>query len=227
MDNTRIVQKLPPLEPGETEVTAFHINKPPPIGGAPAPAAAAGPAASANLFQAGASLAHGQSSTMRVDITTLGKDMKVEKSQVDLQLAPMAEPATWTRTIRHHHGQVKESEASCDYGAFHCKGDAEWCRGQESFVCQASAYQESVEDGQAAEAAQGAQQTEEPVDITDPSDAAVDTEAENKNLAVSTDAEDTDVDAEAERAAEQALQSVKVDTAFLQQRSHIQSRLQA
>jgi len=84
-------------------------------------------------------------------------------------------------------------------------------------VCQASAYQQSVEDGQAAEAAQAALQTEEPVDITDPSDAAV----------VSTDAEDTDVDAEAERAAEQALQSVKVDTAFLQQRSHIQSHLQA
>jgi len=207
MDNTHIVQQLPPLEPGETEVAAFHINKPPPLGGAPAPAAAASPAASANLFQAAASLAHGQSSTMRVAITTMGKDMKVEKSQVDLQLAPMAEPATWTRTIRSYHGQVKESEASCDHGTFHCKGDAAWCMGQESFVCQASAYQQSVEDGQAAEAAQGALQTEEPVDITDPSDAAVDTEAE--------------------MAAAQALQAVKGDAAFLQQRSRMQSRLQA
>merc|ERR1719395_436678 len=65
MDNTHIVQQLPPLEPGETEGAAFHINKPPPIGGAPAPAAAASPAASANLFQAAASLGHGQSSSMR------------------------------------------------------------------------------------------------------------------------------------------------------------------
>merc|ERR1719439_450260 len=107
----------------------------------------------------------------------------------------MAEPATWTRTIRNHLGQVKESEASCDHGAFHCKGDAEWCREQESFVCQASAYQQSVEDEQAAEAAQGALQTEEPVDITDPSDAAVDTEAEV--------------------AATEALHAAKGDAAFL------------
>lgn len=209
MDNTRMVQKLPALEPGETEVLGFHTS---PGGGAPSPAAAASPAA-ASLAQV-----NGTASTIRVEITTMGGDRSLKQAQVEVELAPPTVRAlpSWSRTIRKQGGKVTESEASCENGNFQCQGDKAWCAGQRETVCseaaevaEATESQASEDVVQVAEAADGALQSQESVEVVGPQDDAV-------------------VDGDAEKAAEEALGSVKVDTAFLQHRvGRQQSHLQA
>lgn len=132
MDNTHMVPQLPPLEPGETEVTSGMT---PLIAPAPGPAAFAPPAIRPRV-----SLAAMAGPTMRVNITTMRQDHSLEQRQVDLALAqdPIAGGNTWTtkmRTVYHPNGQVTQTEASCKDGRLQCQGDARWCADQEKVVC--------------------------------------------------------------------------------------------
>jgi len=205
MDSTRMVQKLPPLEEGETEVLGFHTAA---DGGAPSAAPAASPAA-ASLAQV-----NGTASTIRVEITTMGRDRSLKQAQVEVELAPPTVRAlpSWTRRVRKQGGKVTESEASCENGKFQCQGDQAWCSEQREAVCsQAAAVAAAASQAteQVAEAADDALQSQESVEVLGPKD-------------------DAAVDAEAEEAAAQALGSVKVDASFLQQRvGRQQSHLQA
>jgi len=197
-----MVTQLPPLEKGETEVVAFHSDKHP-AAGAPSPAGAAAPAP-ATLLQS----IHDKSSTMRVDITTMGKDLSLQRGQVDLPVAPMDVMATalpsWTRTVKKQGGHVTESEASCDGGNFKCQGDKAWCEEQKDIVCAdaADAAQPQDEEG----AAEDSLQATEPVQMVAPEDAQ---------------------DADAEKVGDEALQDVQVSSAFVQQRSGKQAHLRA
>jgi hypothetical protein len=127
MDDTRMVSQLPPLEPGETEVAAFASS-------------AAGPSPAPASLLSAKSEVHNRVSTLRVNVTTMGKDHSLQRGQVELQLASMdaevATAVTWTKTIRRFQGQVKEHEASCRDGTFRCDGDAVWCVEQKKIVCQ-------------------------------------------------------------------------------------------
>jgi len=134
LDNSRMVTQLPPLEPGETEVVAFHTKKK--AAGAPSPAAAAAPAA---VF---AQEVHVQkAATMQVEIATMGQDHSLQTGQVELKLAPVYATAlpSWIRTVRKVGGHVTESDASCDNGKFQCQGDSAWCAEQQDIVCSQSA----------------------------------------------------------------------------------------
>lgn len=203
-----MVQKLPPLEEGETEVLGFHTSA---DGGAPSAAPAASPAA-ASLAQV-----NDTASTIRVEITTMGRDRSMKQAQVEVELAPPTVRAlpSWTRRVRKQGGKVTESEASCENGKFQCQGDEAWCSEKREAVCSqaaavAAAESQVTEDaGQVAEATDDALQSQESVEVLGPKD-------------------DSAVDAEAEEAAAQALGSVKVDASFLQQRvGRQQSHLQA
>lgn len=193
LDNSRMVTQLPPLEKGETEVVAFHSDRHP-AAGAPSPAGAAAPAP-ATLLQS----IHDKSSTMRVDITTMGKDLSLQRGQVDLPVAPMDVMATalpsWTRTVKKQGGHVTESEASCDGGNFKCQGDRAWCEEQKDIVCADAAQPQAVEG-----AAEDSLQSTESVQMVAPEDIQ---------------------DADAEKFADE------VSSAFVQQRSGKQAHLRA
>jgi len=139
MDNTYMVEKLPPLMPGETEVNKDHATE---------------YNAPASLAQISSAL-HAKAS-MRVNLTTMGADRSLQQSQMDLEMAAMEDPTStsWTRTIREHDGRAIESESSCNHGSFQCKGDMHWCKQQrKKVVCRSLAEDPMVEDQQAEEAA--------------------------------------------------------------------------
>jgi hypothetical protein len=127
-----MVTQLPPLEPGETEVTTFQTLAAGP-GPAPSPAAA--------LVSTKTEVHRGVSkSTMRVNITTMGKDRSLQRGQMELELASMddmqATTVSWTRSVTTMNGKVNEQETSCEDGKFQCNGDAAWCNEQKEIVCQ-------------------------------------------------------------------------------------------
>jgi hypothetical protein len=119
--------KVPPLEPGETEIVTATD------GPAPSPAAA--------------SFLTNKVASMRVNFTTMGEDHSTHTGQVDLALVQMdsLEDATsWITEISEHQGHVVESEAYCTEGRFRCKGDASWCSEQEKLVCTDGARSETI-----------------------------------------------------------------------------------
>jgi len=158
MDNSYMVEKLPPLMPGETEVNKDHAK----AAGAPAPAPApvAMSPASASLVQISSAVR--AKASMRVNLTTMGADRSLQLRQMDMEIeaadrsdikfAAMEDPTStsWTRTMREHHGHVTESESSCNHGSFHCDGDMHWCKQQRKKVdCRLPAKDTMIEDQQA------------------------------------------------------------------------------
>merc|ERR1719401_101864 len=112
--------KVPPLEPGETEIV--NVNS----GPAPSPAAA-------SFLSTGSG-----SSTLRVNLTKMEDDHSLRTGQVDLalvQVDAMDEATAWSREVSEHFGKVTENEAYCMHGRYHCRGDATWCLEQEKSVC--------------------------------------------------------------------------------------------
>jgi len=217
LDNSRMVTQLPPLEPGETEVVAFHTAKK--QAGAPSPAAAGAPA-SAQLLQK-----HTKSGSIRVDIATMAQDRSLQRGQVDLKLASAyaVESAypSWTRTVKKQDGHVTERGASCDSGNFRCQGNSAWCDEQRDVVCSQPAapevsQEESAQNEEAAdeeEAAQGELQGSEPVEVES-----------------SAEVQESSTDAAAAEAPEES-QNKETDTddasAFTQLRSSKQAHLRA
>jgi hypothetical protein len=115
--------KVPPLEPGETEIVTAEYS--------PAPA----PAAASFLTNA--------ASKLRVNFTRMGEDRVLHAGQVDLALVQtdsMEEATSWTREVTEHYGHVTESEAYCTGGKFRCQGDAAWCMEQEKVICAQSPH---------------------------------------------------------------------------------------
>jgi hypothetical protein len=116
--------KVPPLEPGETEIVTAEM------GPSPAP----GPAA-ASFLQGG------HVSTMRVNFTRMGEDHSVHMGQVQLAMElddAASESDSWTKEVTEVGGKITEHHASCNNGKFHCQGDAAWCSAQEQVVCPGS-----------------------------------------------------------------------------------------
>jgi hypothetical protein len=112
--------KVPPLEPGETEIVTAEE------GPSPAP----GPAA-ASFLQGG------QVASMRVNFTSMGMDHSMHAGSVALAMVQeeAVEAEAWTREVVEVGEQVTESEASCTKGRFQCNGKAAWCAEQEQIVC--------------------------------------------------------------------------------------------
>jgi len=123
MQKTHMFSKVPPLEPGETEIVTFdQANSP-----APAPA---------SLFQLHA--ATNKHSKMRVNFTSMGYDQVLRNGEVDLALVQVdatdeVEAQSWVREVDEVSGE--EKEASCNKGRFHCQGDDVWCADQRRVVC--------------------------------------------------------------------------------------------
>lgn len=117
MQKMHMFSKVPPLEPGETEIVTMDQ------GPAPAPAPAL--------------LMQRNSASMRVNFTRMDDDRKLHSGHVDLALVQeeMVEVASWTATVHMHDGRMVESQASCEHGSFSCQGDAGWCAEQEKIVC--------------------------------------------------------------------------------------------
>jgi len=123
MQKMHMFSKVPPLEPGETEIVTQDFAAP-----SPAPA-------SASFLQ------NSQGATLRVNFTSMGSDHSVHKGQVVLAMVQEdaeTESESWTRQVEEVGGQAMESEASCTKGRFQCQGDAYWCAQQEQLVCQGS-----------------------------------------------------------------------------------------
>jgi len=128
MQKLHMFSKVPPLEPGETEIVTLESSGPAP---APAPA----------------SFLANKASTLRVNFTSMGEDHSLHTGQVDLalvQMDSMVEATTWTREVSEHFGHVVENEAYCTDGKFRCQGDAAWCMEQEKIVCAGSAHSEAM-----------------------------------------------------------------------------------
>lgn len=113
--------KIPPLEPGETEVVTVDAGGPSP---APAPA----------------SFLEEHTDTMRVNFTTMGEDRAVHTGQIRLAMvqedANDGEEDSWTREVTEVGGQVTESHASCRLGIFKCQGNDSWCAEQKRSLCE-------------------------------------------------------------------------------------------
>jgi hypothetical protein len=127
--NSQMVTQMPPLEPGESEITVFHTG-----GAGPSP----GPAPAA-LLQ-GTNKEASKASTVRVGIATMGRDHLLQKSEVQLRVNTTisAAPSSWTSTLKEVGGRLDEHEASCDNGNFICTGDGNWCAEQQDILCQAA-----------------------------------------------------------------------------------------
>jgi hypothetical protein len=126
MQKMHMFSKVPPLEPGETEIVTAEMGPSP----APAPA----------------SFLTNQVSKMRVNFTRMGDDHALHTGQVDLalvQMDSMEEATIWTREVSEHFGHVTESEAYCTGGKFRCQGDDAWCGEQEKIVCAGDAHGEA------------------------------------------------------------------------------------
>jgi len=120
MQKMHMFSKVPPLEPGETEIVTATD------GGAPAPAPA-------SFLQAAGGV------SMRVNYTSMAEDQTLHQGQVSLAVehedTVSSGADSWSRMVSEHAGQVIESAASCEHGHFHCDGDASWCAEQEQVVC--------------------------------------------------------------------------------------------
>jgi len=128
MQKMHMFSKVPPLEPGETEIVTIDSAGPAP---APAPA----------------SFLQNKVLHMRVNFTRMGEDHTLQTGQVDLALAQMDsmdEATIWTREVSEHFGHATESEAYCTNGKFRCQGDAAWCSEQAKIVCAGSAHSETM-----------------------------------------------------------------------------------
>lgn len=140
-----MVEKLPPLMPGETEVNKDHATE----YNATMPA----------LVQISSAIR--AKGSMRVNLTTMSADRSLQQRQMDLEMAATEDPTStsWTRTIIDHHGHMTESESSCNHGSFHCDGDGHWCRQQrKKVVCRLPAKDRMSEDQQAEDVAMQALQ---------------------------------------------------------------------
>jgi hypothetical protein len=111
--------KVPPLEPGETEIVTA-------TDGAPAPAPA-------SFLQTASGV------SMRVNFTRMAEDQTLHQGQVSLAVerddSEASGAESWSRMVSEHAGQLIESAASCEHGNFKCDGDASWCAEQEQVVC--------------------------------------------------------------------------------------------
>merc|ERR1740121_2622120 len=96
MRKQTMFSKVPPLEPGETEIVNVNSST------APSPAAAS--------FL---------STKMRVNFTRMGDDHSLHQGQVDLsfvQMDSMDEATAWTKEVRDQLGFLVEHEAYCING---------------------------------------------------------------------------------------------------------------
>jgi hypothetical protein len=116
--------KVPPLEPGETEIVTADF------GPAPAPSPAL--------------LMQRKSAKMRVNFTRMDNDGSLHNGEVDLAMVQVGEERSdasensWTKMVSEVGGKMIESEASCNRGRFYCQGDATWCGEQEKLGCKGS-----------------------------------------------------------------------------------------
>jgi len=128
MQKTHMFSKVPPLEPGETEIVTLESSGPAP---APAPASFLQGLVSAS-----------KASTLRVNFTSMGSDQIVHHGQVDLALEQVdANDDTadsWAREVIESHEQVTENAAFCTNGSFQCQGEEAFCAEQEKLICKGS-----------------------------------------------------------------------------------------
>jgi hypothetical protein len=127
MQKQSMFSKVPPLEPGETEIVT--VGGP---GPAPSPAAA-------SFLSTG-------SSTMRVNFTRMGENHSLQQGQVDLalvQMDSMDDATAWIKEVRRKSGHVTEREAYCINGKVRCHGGVAWCAAQEKSVCADDAQSET------------------------------------------------------------------------------------
>jgi len=123
MQKMHMFSKVPPLEPGETEIVTMDA-------GAPAPSPAL--------------LLQRSSGSMRVNFTRMDDDGKLHEGQVDLAMVQVGSESlqskenSWAKMVSEVDGQVTESEAACTSGKFSCQGDATWCAEQEKIGCTGS-----------------------------------------------------------------------------------------
>jgi hypothetical protein len=124
MQKMHMFSKVPPLEPGETEIVTMEG------GASPAPSPAL-------LLQRAPS-----PSSMRVNFIQMSNNGTLHNGQVDLAMVQMAATDTmdssWTKMVTEVDGEMRESEASCIGGKFSCQGDATWCLEQKELVCKGS-----------------------------------------------------------------------------------------
>jgi len=124
MSKAAVVKQMPPLQPGETEVTSSQGWK--------TPASWVGAASLVRMSSA----IHGRVSTLRVNVTTMEQDHSLKERLVELPVATteaLQVGTMWTRKIREHtrpDGQVVTSTASCQDAHFQCEGDKDWCAEQ-------------------------------------------------------------------------------------------------
>jgi hypothetical protein len=119
--------KVPPLEPGETEIVTSDAGPSP----APSPAS----------FLQG--LISGRTaSTLSVNFTRMDSDHILHSGQVNLALeqvdANEGSAESWVREVLESNEQVTENAASCTNGHFQCQGDEAWCTEQQMFICKGS-----------------------------------------------------------------------------------------
>jgi len=119
MQKMHMFSKVPPLEPGETEIVTAEMGPSP----APSPAL----------------LMQSKATSMRVNFTRMGDDHTLHTGQVDLAMVQVsaedADMDSWAREVSEYEGRVVESEASCAQGGFKCQGEASWCAAQEKELC--------------------------------------------------------------------------------------------
>jgi len=112
-----IVQALPPLEPGETEVSTSLTMR-------------ANASNQSSLLRLRSSVRM-NSNTVRVNITSMGQDKSLHTREVSLRVeAPdesMEAQSNWVVTGRTRDGKPSSVKASCSHGAFKCDGDSSWC----------------------------------------------------------------------------------------------------
>jgi len=114
---TPIVQALPPLEPGETEVTSSLTM-------------AANASNQSSLLRLRSSVRM-HTNTVRVNITSMGQDKSLHTKEVSLQVAAkdedMEAQSNWVVMAKTRDGKTSSLSASCSHGAFKCDGDGSWC----------------------------------------------------------------------------------------------------
>jgi hypothetical protein len=122
--------KVPPLEPGETEIVTAPYDHPSP---APAPAAAS--------FLQGLTSAQ-TASTLNVHFTRMDLNHTLHSGQVNLALeqvdAHEVSAESWVREVIESNEQVTENAASCTNGKFQCQGAEAWCTEQQALICKGS-----------------------------------------------------------------------------------------
>jgi len=126
MQKMHMFSKVPPLEPGETEIVTFDAAAP-----APAPAS----------FLQGHAVAH-QAATLRVNFSSMGMDHTLHHGHVNLALEQVDAnddmAVSWVKEVIESSEQVTENSASCNNGSFQCQGEESWCAEQEKLICKGS-----------------------------------------------------------------------------------------